>query len=314
VDLRWPIEFPRKERQGATGGEEADVDTLRLLRPEQIPPGFVYVSAGWVQAIDDEHAFQGLEPGLHEVEGFFIGRLEVTLREWLEFLNDPTVSARIASESGLAAPRDPGLLGESPKGKDPVLVRLVPIVDRLPIVARKDGAGPWSIVPGRGLALDRPVPGVTQQAAREFAFWRTQRARRDGKPWVFRLPTDLEWERAARGGDRRRFVWGDYFAWPFCFSLRGHVLDRQDAGLSTWAHVAADESVFGVLDLAGSMTEHTLDRPHPLLRSTSYRGGSWDNPDAYYFHIATRNSYLPTNAYRFFGFRLVAELQPSPGG
>ena len=74
--------------------------------------------------------------------------------------------------------------------------------------------------------------------------------------------------------------------------------------------IIMDESIFGVMDMNGSLHEHTSDRPVRGRPLTSYRGGSIERlDDAVYFHLASRNSLNPTGHYPTFGVRLVAELE-----
>ena len=152
---------------------------------------------------------------------------------------------------------------------------------------------------------DWPAFGISHIAALEYAAWRTGKQEDDGPRWTYRLPTDEEWERAARGVDRRVFAWGDYLVWSFCVSHRGMHPPRLPRPVGSYPF---DESPFGVRDMGGSVTEHTTGRPARGLRNTAYRGGSWQNLDEGYFRLASRNSLLPEQHYaRHSGLRLVAE-------
>ena len=69
-----------------------------------------------------------------------------------------------------------------------------------------------------------------------------------------------------------------------------------------------DESVFGVRDMAGSVCEYTMGRPDPNDETYhSYRGGSWEVNQEFYYRMATRNGLTTRGFYTHSGFRLVAE-------
>jgi formylglycine-generating enzyme required for sulfatase activity len=171
---------------------------------------------------------------------------------------------------------------------------------------REGEGGPWRIPEGHDPR--NAAGGVCQLAAIEYAHWLSEKAAREGNPWRYRIPTDLEWERAARGEDRRIFVWGNYRVWSFAWSRPG--ITRGFPGPP--GVTPADESVFGVRDLIGSQSEHTTGRPDPYRPAyTAYRGGSWNQTDeAAYFHIASRNGILPESPLAHSGIRLVAEMAP----
>jgi serine/threonine protein kinase/formylglycine-generating enzyme required for sulfatase activity len=287
-DVRFPVAIPGNLPR----------DCVRLLRETEIPPGFVYVPAGSFIHGGDKLAFQSMQRGTTRLGGFFMSRYEVTMREYLDFLNDPEVSKNLTDE-GRSPPMSEAVRAilEKRVQKD---LRLVPSL--------KDKSGRFCFaregnrwVLSEGLDQD-PVCAVSQLAAIEYAEWKT---RRDPGAWRYRLPSDLEWEKAARGADGRIYVWGDYMIWNYCWSANG----TPRGPLGPIGVAPLDESVFGVRDLAGSVTEFTTGRPCPLRREfIAHRGGGWDETDEYFYRIATRNGLLPGSYRQGTGFRLVAEL------
>ena len=176
-------------------------------------------------------------------------------------------------------------------------------------------------LPGSG---DRhPVVYVSSLEAMKFCQWLTTRERKK-----YRLPTEAEWEMAARGTDGRKYPWGDYdrrgdlanfadkntvFAWS----------DREiDDGFAESSPVGAfplGASPFGVEDMAGNIWEWCLDyfesyrgaaKVNPRGATSGakrvYRGGSWKSR----FHslrTTTRGSNVPNYSCNDLGFRIVCE-------
>jgi hypothetical protein len=154
---------------------------------------------------------------------------------------------------------------------------------------------------------ERYVPRVRQSVALKLGCTRRQMQENEElvqEAFVFRLPTDLEFERAARGVDRRAFAWGSYLVWSFCSSDSGNVVREVDPVASH----AMDESVFGIRDLTGSVSEPTPGLTREGYRYVSFRGGSWYDTEEVYFHLATRTGRFPESAYPENGVRLVLEL------
>ncbi|MGW1201394.1 formylglycine-generating enzyme family protein [Streptomyces cyaneofuscatus] len=102
---------------------------------------------------------------------------------------------------------------------------------------------------------DHPVIGVTWEAATAYCRWLGERS-----GFAVRLPTEDEWERAARGDDGREFPWGDEY--------RTGLANLVDLGIGTTMPVGSfpdGASPFGVLDMAGNADEwtSTLYAPYP---------------------------------------------------
>ena len=127
--------------------------------------------------------------------------------------------------------------------------------------------------------LDHPVTGVTWAEATAYCDWLGHRL---DQP--VRLPSENEWERAARGDDAREYPWGDEFD-PHLANLREFGAD----GPRPVGSFPAGASPFGVLDLAGNCDEWTSTTysPYPGAPSSvpatdTYatdphvtRGGAW---------------------------------------
>jgi formylglycine-generating enzyme required for sulfatase activity len=159
---------------------------------------------------------------------------------------------------------------------------------------------------------DHPVACVDWHQAEAYCRWDHQR-----------LPTEAEWERAARGrADERVFPWGDEE--PTC--ARANFLD---CGGKTWAvgSAPAGASPAGVLDMAGNVSEWTADwmdgeyyRSHPMPADPKgsaegtqrvVRGGAFDEPagvsrDA--LSVSTRASHPPDVRLPSIGFRCAHSL------
>ena len=142
--------------------------------------------------------------------------------------------------------------------------------------------------------LDHPVNHVSQADALAYAAW-------IGK----RLPTEAEWEKAARGVQGQRFPWGDLFEpdrcqWNSDPSSPGPGTARVDAH-------RRGRSPFGVYDMSGNVGEWCADGPSPW---TSYiKGGAWTSSEVINLRPAARNmSGLSANPSRFVGFRCARDL------
>jgi formylglycine-generating enzyme required for sulfatase activity len=178
---------------------------------------------------------------------------------------------------------------------------------------------------------DHPVVDVNWEEAIAFCNWITDKMR----DWrleigaynatqspisnlqspVCRLPTEAEWEHAARGTDGRTFPWGD--TWDIA---RANTRER---GLGLTTPVGSylnDASPYGCFDMAGNVWEWTasLDALYPYnpsdgredLRAPGrriLRGGCYANPHGF-ARCACRFRLPPTVRNEFLGFRLALSL------
>ncbi len=185
-----------------------------------------------------------------------------------------------------------------------------------PLHARKRAAG----ASGR-----HPVVYVSSLDAMKFCQWLSTRERRK-----YRLPTEAEWEFAAKGTDGRMFPWGG-------FARRGDLANFADKNtVFAWSDREIDDgfaesspvgafprgaSPFGVEDLAGNVWEWCSDyfenykalpkvNPHGPSHGTKrvYRGGSWKSRFAS-LRTTARNANAPNYSCNDLGFRVVCECE-----
>lgn len=193
---------------------------------------------------------------------------------------------------------------------------------------------------------DYPLVGISWKQARAFSIWRTELLnnylRGGGFSAVqhFRLPTESEWEWAARGGlDNNQFPWGGPYIrnTAGCFlgnfkPLRGNYVD--DGGLNTVKVYSYNPNDYGLFCMAGNVAEWTsnsfdesaYDFAHDLNMDYSYeakpsdppslkrkviRGGSWKDV-SYYLHNGTRTFEYQDTAKCYIGFRNVMSFLGRP--
>ncbi len=143
--------------------------------------------------------------------------------------------------------------------------------------------------------LDHPVVLVNHGDAMAFARWMSEET---GRLW--RLPTALEWEKAARGTDGRMFPWGN--AWD-ATKLNSH--DRGPFSTMPVGSFPEGISPFGMLDAAGQVFEWTADEQRPGRYWV--KGGSWDDRGCGVCRPADRHGRPEDIRHILIGFRLVSE-------
>ncbi len=187
-----------------------------------------------------------------------------------------------------------------------------------------------------------PVVGVNWRQANAFCIWRTRllegakTKRKTAEPSEFRLPTEAEWEWAARGGNSRSpYPWGgpyttndrgcylanfkplrgDYAADGGAFPLVVGHYPANDFGLydmagnvSEWCRDAYDESVSSYAwDMNPSYIYNAKDDDPISLKRKVIRGGSWKDI-SYYCQVTTRHYEYQDTAKCYIGFRCVQDF------
>ncbi|WP_228236175.1 gliding motility lipoprotein GldK [Allomuricauda sp. M10] len=181
---------------------------------------------------------------------------------------------------------------------------------------------------------DYPVVGVNWMQAKAFCNWRTKFKNDDqksrGKQFVnqFRLPTEAEWEYAARGGiEGGTYPWGG----PYVISDTGCFMANfkpqrgdyaADAALYTVEAKSFEPNDYNLYNMAGNVSEWTnssfdsgayeyLSTMNPNVGSGQnkrkvIRGGSWKDV-AYFLQVSTRDYEYQDSARSYIGFRTVQD-------
>ena len=190
-----------------------------------------------------------------------------------------------------------------------------------------------------------PVVGVNWKQAAAFCEWRTHylNSYLDGKKRPqesdFRLPTEAQWEYAARGGrSQSMFPWGNYYL----RNKKGCLLANfkpgrgnypEDGGFYTVRADAYWPNDFGLYCMSGNVAEWTSsiyyegsytfqhdmnpdvrwnakDSDPPKMKRKVLRGGSWKDV-GYYLQTSTRTYEYQDTTKSYIGFRCVIDLPPT---
>ena len=300
-DARYPLLLAR-------GTHHEGVVNLRT--EEELGKDFVYIPGGTAIIGGDSEAYESLPRQEIHVADFAIARFPVTLREYFAFIDHLD-----KDDATLALKRAPHDL----RGSEGLLA-----------VRDKDGWQPSPmLIEGDARALFPPEDGHLWKVpallidwfdATAFSRWRSAR---DGIS--VRLPTETEWEKAARGTDGRFYPWGDRFDPTFCLMRESRSFTNQPEPIGTFER---DESPYGVRDMAGGMREWVGDvfgdrtaeelaaDPEPaddVARGDStmrwIRSGSWMT-DHKWARAASRGPAMSLTRGTGLTFRLAKSLAP----
>ena len=230
-----------------------------------------------------------------DLDAFYIGRLEISNGEWKKFRDEAAYDDPKWWPGGRVVPRD-----QVPYWTQP----------------NNHGGG----TPGSDAY---PVLGVNWDAASAYCKWLSART---GK--TYRLPTEAEWEKAARGTDGRRYPWGNTIDRTVANFVGAQAYDTgmpvgyYDGSKRGDVQTRSNASPYGALDMAGNVMEwcsdwysqdyyRTSPRKNPKGPAEGayrvVRGGSFF-VEAFDLRSAARSAAWPSfQAHRMIGFRAVRE-------
>ncbi len=156
-----------------------------------------------------------------------------------------------------------------------------------------------------------PVVNIDYQDVLSYCDWLKRKTGRS-----YRLPTEEEWEKAARGGlpYASRYPWGDDWRPDCCNTIEG----RRGGTTPVDAFQECNRSPFGAVDMAGNVWEWTDSQYHrypgSAHQSLSYgikqvvRGGSWNNSrDS--ARVSCRGRYPRETRRPYLGFRVAVDIE-----
>ena len=248
--------------------ERDKLETVTLAPPDNVPSGMIYIPEGNFifgdRTFDDQFARTRLP-------AFFISKYEVTIGEYLKFwkgIADTELREQYRAYV------------DNPVGKGRKLVALW------------DEHGNIE----KPYTAKMPVIGLTPEAIEAYCKYMSNKS-----GMRYRLPTSLEWEKAARGVDGREYVWGNEFRSNYAHVNRRGVQEQGNMPVEVGSF-PRDVSVYGVYDLTGNARE-LVTNPGGWIYYTG-KGASFKFSQR--FARAAAHAY--TTQLSDVGFRCVVEI------
>ena len=220
---------------------------------------------------DDEKPFKE-----KPLNGYWMGKTEVTHKQYMEFVNETTTNYPQWLEKGHSYNIDTG------------------------------SDNKYRIM-GDALTNDNyPIVGIDWHNAKAYCDWLSKKTGLN-----FKLPTEYQWEKAARGINGRDYPWGghlpyyngDYYANydPGNFNEDGYMYT---APVNSFE---AGKSPYGLYNMAGNVWEWCAEWYNDSSRDKVKRGGSWEQNDFDHLRCAHRTGVWHEDRGPYLGFRLCME-------
>jgi formylglycine-generating enzyme required for sulfatase activity len=193
--------------------------------PRTIPAGMCYIPSGSFY-LGMRKAFDRMQRVY--LPPFFISRYEVTIREYLKFWKS-LKSAELRRR----------YLGRYLFSNGDF--KYLPMWDENGKLNKK-------------FTPDMPVVGISGEAAEAYCAWLSKK-----RGLELRLPTNLEWEKAARGVDGRMFSWGNSHNVDSALCWDNISARKKYPIAAPVGSFPQDKSIYGVMDLTGNVHEYTTE-------------------------------------------------------
>ena len=301
----YPV--PIVSYRGGPDKDGAFTATIRPLRSQSPPrllanlPEFVFIPSG--HFLFGDH-LRPSEPHYVWLTAYFMSALEVTNAEFKQFIDDPSGYRNVANwtEAGN-------------KWKAANASHVTALLTSADADFKRFGQP------------DQPVVEVNWFEANAFCHWLTQKI--GNGQWIFGLPSEAEWEKAARGPDN------------FDYALGMNISDEQvklynwkknpgaEVTVVGWAETQRNyrRNRYGLYHMTGNVAEWTQsiyrmynrqrpyvdddDRNHDEVSGERVlRGGSWYTASIAVLYIPYRENFRPDVETPYLGFRIVARQIP----
>ena len=276
------------------------IQGLRSAPPSAVNDGYgelVLVPAGAFRMGDNFGDGEPRERPVHvvELDAYYIGKYEVSNTQWRKFRDDPGYDDPKFWPGGRSVPKD-----------------------QVPY---------WTMANSHGGGTpdsdNYPVTGLNWDSATAYCNWISAKT---GK--TYRLPTEAEWEKAARGADQRRYPWGNSIDHSYANFVGSqsydtvHEVGFYDGTSRGEQKTHSNASPYGAFDMAGNLMEWCQDcyardyyakspRKNPKGPAIGayrvVRGGSFF-VDAFDLRTYARSAAWPSfQSHRMIGFRVARE-------
>jgi len=200
-------------------------EVIDLILPDSCPAGMVYISPGkfFIGGVFSKN----MRLRETDLNAFFIKKYEVTFKEYKEFMLSLKNSEFYEKYMPMIR------INRN-------IYKFYPAFDKNYKLAL-----PY-------LNEDCPVVGISHEAASAYCKWLGAKIHRN-----VRLPSEQEWEKAARGGDGRECVWGNEPIFDYAFVYENKKATEKYGYWAPSGSFPNDVSVYGVMDMEGNVREWT---------------------------------------------------------
>jgi formylglycine-generating enzyme required for sulfatase activity len=286
-------EYQRQQEPAPRSTRQQPQSDLRLTLAPGVTMDFVHVPAGdFVIGSTDQQA-TGDEKPPHKVylDEYLIGKYPVTVAQFAAFIRRERYRTAAENVGSAIVQKDDKYIGSFIEGAN-----------------WQHPFGPSSNVSQKE---SHPVTQVSWNDAMAFCEWMTKQT-----GMKVRLPTEAEWEKAARGLDSRMYSWGNVKPTNYLCNFNENVNDTTPVG----QYSPQSDSPYGCADMLGNVWEWCADwfdenyyaqspRRNPTGPATGrfrvQRGGSWHYL-AIYVRASRRHMSFPDQRYDDAGFRCAA--------